>query len=54
MDEIDEWGGKRLHASLRLTSCLTFHIDNDDNANLHVWGACGRSGNQDSYRPTYM
>jgi hypothetical protein len=40
--------------TLRLTSCLTFHIDNDDNANLHVWGACGRSGNQDSYRPTYM
>jgi hypothetical protein len=23
MDEIDEWGGKRLHASLRLTSCST-------------------------------
>jgi hypothetical protein len=31
---------------------LDFHIDN--HANLHVWGACGRSGNQDSYRPTYM
>ena len=28
------------------------HVDN--NANLHVWAACGRSGNQDSYRPTYM
>ena len=29
-------------------------VDIDNHANLHVWAACGRSGNQDSYRPTYM